>query len=47
MALLIGLIPWLVDALWPLSNRERRSIHDRAANTIVVRSRRSVPETLA
>jgi uncharacterized RDD family membrane protein YckC len=48
MALLIGFaIPWLVDALWPLGNRERRSIHDRAANTIVVRSDRSAPETLA
>jgi uncharacterized RDD family membrane protein YckC len=48
MVLLIGFgIPWLVDALWPLGNRERRSIHDRAANTIVVRSRRSAPETLA
>ena len=46
VALLFGLgIPWLVDSLWPLGNSERRSIHDRAAGTIVVRSQGHVPES--
>jgi len=29
-------ILWVIDALWPLGNRDRQSLHDRAAGTLVV-----------
>ena len=29
-------ILWVIDALWPLANRDRQSLHDRAAGTLVV-----------
>lgn len=29
-------VPWIVDSLWPLSNLQRRSLHDFIAGTVVV-----------
>jgi uncharacterized RDD family membrane protein YckC len=46
MALLAGALPWLLDSLWPLWQPRRRSLHDLAAGTIVVRGR-SLAHTVA
>jgi uncharacterized RDD family membrane protein YckC len=37
LAVFLFWIPLLIDLLWPLTNVRRQALHDRAANTVVVR----------
>jgi len=30
-------IPWVIEVLWPLWDRQKQAVHDKAAGTIVVR----------
>ena len=29
-------VPWIAGSLWPLSNAQRRSLHDLAVGTVVI-----------
>jgi uncharacterized RDD family membrane protein YckC len=40
-------IGWIVDSLWPLGERENRALHDLAASTHVITTRRPPPRPMA